>query len=124
MLLVLLGHGLGARLWREDAVVVVLLELGQEELIELLGLELLQRYDVRVEALDVVEYELAAVLPRERPRRTIAVVLARRVLVAQHVVAHGGEYARIAHRRVRLGQYHPRTTRWWRTRYCFVVVMI
>ncbi len=103
MLLVVLGHGLGARLGREDAVVVELLELWQKELMKLLGLELLQADDVRIERLDLVQDELLAVVPGERPRRTVAVVLPRRVLIAQHVVAHGGEYARVLVLRVRLG---------------------
>jgi hypothetical protein len=103
VLLVVLGHGLGARLGREDAVVVELLELGQEVLMKLLGLELLQTNDVRIQGLDVLENELLAVVPGQGPRRTVAVVLPRGVLVAQDVVAHGGEYARVLVLRVRLG---------------------
>ena len=54
MLLLVMGHCARARLSREDALVVALLQLGQEILIELLGPELLQAYYVRIEILYVV----------------------------------------------------------------------
>lgn len=41
VLALVLGHGLGARLGREDAVVAVSLELRQEVLVELIRLDLL-----------------------------------------------------------------------------------
>lgn len=83
-----LGHGLGAGLWREDAVVAVHLELGQEEVVELVGLDLLQADDVRGVVSDLVQDAFLAVLPLEGPARAVAVHLTRRVFVAQHVVAH------------------------------------
>ena len=90
---VVLRHGLGPGLGRENAVVAVHLELGQEEVVELIRLDLLQAdYISRVVAY-LVEDALLPVLPLERPTRTVAVHLARRVLVAQHVVAHHREYA-------------------------------
>ena len=82
VLFVLFAHGFGARLGREDAVVVVLLELRQEKVIELFGLKLLQRYYVGVEVFYVVENELFAVVPGERPCWTVAVVLTCGIFVA------------------------------------------
>lgn len=89
-----LRHGLGARLGREDAVVAVHLELRQEEAVELVRLHLLQADDVGRVVADLVEDALLAVLPLQRPAGAVAVHLARRVLVAQHVVAHHREDAR------------------------------
>jgi len=92
VLAVVLRHRLRAGLGREYAVVAVVLELRQEEVVELVRLDLLQADDVRGVVAYLVEDTLFPILPVQRPARAIAVHLPRRVLVAQHVVAHHREY--------------------------------
>lgn len=94
-----LGHVLRPRLRRKDAAITVLLQLRQEEVVELIHLDLLQIDDVRAVVPYLLEDALLAVVPVQRPARAVRVHLPRRVLVAQHVVAHHGEDARLPARR-------------------------
>lgn len=85
---IVLRHRLRPGLGRENAVVAVVLELRQEEVVELVRLDLLQADDVRGVMAYLVEDALLPVLPVQRPARTVSVHLSRRVFVAQYVVAH------------------------------------
>ena len=105
-----LAHGFGPRFGREDAVVAVPLEFGQEEVVELVRLHLLQGDDVRRVMPDLVEDALFAVLPVEGPLRAIRVLLSSGVPVAQHVVTHHGEQNR-GFTPLRGAQLHPRAGR-------------
>ncbi|KAL0124863.1 hypothetical protein PUN28_006609 [Cardiocondyla obscurior] len=92
VLAIVLRHRLRAGLGREYAVVAVVLELRQEEVVELVRLDLLQADDVRGVVPYFVEDTFLPVFPVQRPARAVTVHLPRRVFVAQHVVAHHREY--------------------------------
>lgn len=86
-----LGHRLRPRFWGVDARVAVRLQFGQEEVVELVHLHLLEVDDVGRVVSDLLEDALLSVVPVQRPARTIAVHLPGRVFITQHIITHHSE---------------------------------
>lgn len=92
VLAVVLRHCLRAGLGRKYAVVAVVFQFRQKEIVKLVRLDLLQANDVRGIMPYLVEDTFLPVFPVQRPARTVAVHLPRGILVTQHVVTHYREY--------------------------------